>query len=523
MPSIRSFFCLLLTSSLLIAASGAFLLIPTKQFPDFGFFVWTMLIIIVDLLVIKVLFGKLRVTVFTVCCLASYLLLSFGFVISTKVHVLNVIFCMFTFTVLNLNLITDIFEKHMLPRYFFAAIVFLFSKIEGCIQWCTDLSHSFKLFKRRHDTLSKPFRGSFQTVILFLTIGVPVIVIAVILLSQANPFFSKWITTVLFIDISFTTWFGRLFFFLFAFIYFITDFYFYFRIKHQKDFSVEKQISLSPSFQQNWIRAGIITMVILNLFYLLFIVAELQYDLGNLQELLAKKGVSSYSHLAVARFWELIIVSGINLGIIYFLIYPFRQAKDSYSRLTKNSFLSASIVLMLNTMLLVISSWLRLQLYINGYGFSFSRYMGLCFLPVMIIIIILVVISFWAADCRKWYTIAFGLCILYFAAIVALPNNYIINHINLSLSRSDAIVVYDPLYTIPLRSKNDVMKYDGLPIALQLLKDDTSLTPAESKRINVAIANYKKSTKKSNWRSLNFMRLWIDSLIKEQNESHLTQ
>ena len=518
MPSIRSFFCLLLTSSLLIAASGAYLLIPANRFPDFGFFVWTLLIIIIDLVVIRIVFGKLRITLFTLCCLAAYLLLSFGFVISTKLHVLNVLFCMFIFTVLNLNLITDIFEKHMLPRYLSAALLFIFSKFEGCIQWVADCSRSTKLFKRRHGKISRPFRGSLQTVILFLAIGVPVIIIAVTLLSQANPFFSKWIKTALLIDISFKTWFGRFFFCFFAFIYFITEFYFYFRIKYQKNYSVEKQINLSPAFQLHWLKAGIITMVVLNLFYLLFVVAELQYDLGNLQGLLVKKGVSSYSHLAVARFWELIMVSGINLGIIYFLIYPFRRSQDTYSRLMKGSFLSASIVLMLNTTLLVISSWLRLQLYINGYGFSFSRYMGLCFLPVLIVIIILVIISFWAADCRKWYAICFGLCILYFAAIVALPNNYIINHINLSRAHNDAIVVYDPLYTIPQRNKNDVANFDGLPIALQLLNDKTTLSPADRKKINKAIENYKNSTKTSSWRSLNFMRLWINSLVNKQNE-----
>jgi hypothetical protein len=246
-------------------------------------------------------------------------------------------------------------------------------------------------------------------------------------------------------------------------------------------------------------------------------VAELQYDLGNLQGLLVKKGVSSYSRLAVARFWELILVSGINLGIIYFLIYPFRQSKEHCSHLVTRSFLPASVLLMLNTMLLVVSSWLRLQLYISGYGFSFSRYMGLSFLPVLIVIIILVIISFWAADCRKWYTHAFGLCILYFAVIVALPNNYLINRVNLALAHNDAIAVYDPLYTIPL-GNNDVMSYDGLPIALQLLEDDTTLTTAVRKKINKVVTDFHRSSKNTTWRDTNFMRSWINAIINKQTE-----
>jgi len=523
MSTFRSFFCVLFTSSLLIAASGAILLIPVSRFPDFGFFVWTMLIIIVDLLVVRFVFRKIRITFFTLCCLTAYILLSFGFVISTKIHVLNILFCMFTLTVLNLNLISDLFEVHMLPRYLFAFFIYIFTKFEGNIHWIKELLHSFTIFKRRHNKLSKPFQESFQPIILFLLIGLPVIIIAVTLLSQANQYFSQWIKTLIFIDISFSTLFGRLFFFLIAFIYFITEFYFYFRIKQQQEFSPDKHVTLSQSFQLNWIKAGAITMVFLNLFYLLFVVAELQYDLGNLQGLLVKKGISSYSHLAVSRFWELIMVSGINLSIMYFLIYPFRQSKDRCSHLVKNSFLTASLILMLNTLLLVISSWLRLQLYISGYGFSLSRYMGLSFLPVLIVIIIFVLISFRAANCGKWYSYAFGLCILYFAAIVSLPNNYIINRLNLSLARADAIAVYDPLYTIPQRNRNDVTNNDGLPIALELLKDDTSLTPACRKKITAAVDAFQKSSETTSWREMNFMRMWIASLLNKHHISNTSQ
>jgi hypothetical protein len=518
MSSPRSFIRLLCTGTLLIAVSGAFLLIPTKQFPDFGFFAWTMLIIFVDVLILRLVFGKLRITLFTVCCLTAYVLLSFGFVISTKIHVLNVLFCFFVLTVLNLNLVSDLFETHMLPRYFYAFFVFLFTKLEGCVQFVIDLSHSIKIFRRRHGTRSLPFHNSLPAVILFLAIGVPVIVIAVTLLSQANPFFAKWIKALIIIDISFSTLFGRFLFFIFAFVYFITEFYFYIRIKHQKEFVPDKQVILSPSFQRNWIIAGIITMVILNLFYLLFIVAELHYDLGNVEGLLAKKGVSSYSRLAVSRFWELIMVSGINLGIMYFLIYPFRQSREQISYSTKYTFLSVSVLLMLNTLLLVLSTWQRLHLYVSGYGFSFSRYMGYSFLPVLAIIVLLVAISFWTADCRKWYSYVFGLCILYFAVIVSLPNDYIINKFNLTLMHRNAIAVYDPLYTIPRRNRNDVMSYDGLPVALQLLREGTHLTPGARQEIDKAIERFQKYSENSTWRSRNFMRMWITSLINKQNK-----
>ena len=534
------FYTILFSSS--ISLFGSFLLIsPFSKFnlyslPDFACFIWVILILLGNLFLLYKIF-KLRINFFTSLLLLSYIVVSFGFILNLKNHLINFIFLIFILIVLNINLITSVFGKYFLSRYFLVSLIFLESKIEGVLKFRKNFCFELKNYlKTKSDSIK--IIPDWKIIKLFSLTGVPIILLVIILLQRANTGYLQWVTNYFFSFDFFQIFFFRLIFFIIALLYITSEIYFLFRIKELYKKIENSKINYSDEIQINWFKVGLVTMFLLNLFYLLFIVAELKYDFGSLSNLIIAKKFHSYSALAVSRFWELILVSFINLGIMYSLVGYFREQKLT-NKILKNSFLINIFFLAINTFFLIFSSYRRLSFYIDFYGFTTRRLLSYCFLPVLLIILFLFCLSFFIKKYQKCFQISFGILILYFAIFIALPTGYIVNKINFERFKDNKIIKFDPYYS----TNHD----DGLMVAIDMLiyddeqrkekKDNEpqvlydGMTFDQLKNldqlpeiINVSISDsfsiprmslmegingFLRKNKDINWRDINLMRSWI--------------
>lgn len=265
-----------------------------------------------------------------------------------------------------------------------------------------------------------------------------------------------------------------------------------------------------------------ITIFLLNIFYILFVVAELRYDISDIQSLLEKKGFDTYSEFAVSRFWELIWVAILNLGIIYTVAKPFKKAKF-VSKYISLAFLVNGGFLFLNTLFLMYSAHKRLSLYEEGYGFTNQRLLAHLFVFVLTIISCLLFSTLKIKKQSMLMRLSFGIVILYFSLYIMLPTDYITNKLNYVKLKNGDLIVYDPLYNTRneyyvnnVVSSNKINSDDGLFIAIDLLTDvNAKLSPIEQERLMMSLGDFLKQHEIDSWRETNISRILLTRKINK--------
>ncbi|MEI7511584.1 MAG: DUF4153 domain-containing protein [Candidatus Peregrinibacteria bacterium] len=484
-------FALALAVPSLVGILGMILLPPHLSHPSLGYTILALSILGANLFLLTRFFEKLHFSLFSGVLIFSYILLSFSFITTTKGGQMPFLFVLFSF--LNLHLIFPQLEKSFIPRYFWGVSEFIEQKMAGIFGFWkyfipasleTEPKNSFL----RTVTAFGPALG------IFLITGLPLILIIFGLLSSANSNFADIVHDIF--NFSFRSFFHYLLVFLFLFLYLISELFFVIHAQKKSEELEQKGNPLSEESQKKWIHASLITILGLNIFYAVFVFAEMGYDLGNVADLVEKKGYDSYSELAVNRFWELIIVCVLNLSFLFFLIQPFKDRQYSlfFSRL-----LSANIVfLFLSTVFLIFSSFQRLNLYINAYGFTDSRFLGYSFLPFLLIITVLSFSSLFVQNYHKYFQMAFGVFIFFCALFIAIPTDSLTNAINYQRAQSGEITVYDSLYA--LQGSDD--KFLIYPTLLK------SSRVSESEKLQLQ-AHLPAFTKENDWREFH----WVYSRI----------
>jgi hypothetical protein len=379
-------------------------------------------------------------------------------------------------------------------------------------------------------SVSKLKRG-LQAVLMFAVVGLPVILVVAGLLSASSNTFSDW--------------FGRFFDFnldggivflrvvatpIITWLLLAQGLYIFHLHKHRDELETNS-LTLSDSTRQSLGAALSLTIIVLNLFYLVFVIAQLRYDFGNLAQLIADQQLTSFSELAVARFWELIMVALINIGLLFL-------GGDSLRSLFKTQWLKLASqlnvgLLLVSTLLLIFSAWQRLSLYIGGYGFSHKRFSAYTFLPVLIVGALLIGAGvFYAHRQVLLQKVALSIAVLFFGLMLLLPNTLIVNQLNYSLYKSGNVTVFDPLYTvkvdeldykvarlkddgsIPAYYTNDVRDNDGLWVAAQLLRDadNTMTSQAQRDYLQSQIDIFVGESGDRNWREFNL----AEALLRRQ-------
>lgn len=118
-------------------------------------------------------------------------------------------------------------------------------------------------------------------------------------------------------------------------------------------------------------------LVIVNMIFALFIFSEISKLTGNFLQLPLKY---TYAKYAREGFFQLLFVTVINFGIIFYLLYKTNATKED--KLLKRLVL----LLIIFTIILIFNSYYRMFLYMYEYGFTILRTQVILFLLMELII-----------------------------------------------------------------------------------------------------------------------------------------
>lgn len=207
-------------------------------------------------------------------------------------------------------------------------------------------------------------------------IGVPIAIVILILLSSGDKYFSTFLNGIIgFVEelVSIDNIISNIFIFSWSFIILFSIF-----------FNIIKSINTNKrKFELKESNSSIAAtiLIIVNSAYTLFLISEISKLTTNFLNLPVEY---TYAEYAREGFFQLLIVTTINISIIAYFTYYTNLVKDN--KLVK-MLLS---VLTIFSLLLILNSYYRMFLYIGVYGFTILRLQVVLFLLMELILFIII-------------------------------------------------------------------------------------------------------------------------------------
>ena len=302
---------------------------------------------------------------------ATYFIFNNAFFNFINIFVLIILFA--------LMIILAVFEKSSLKLLIYK----IFSLILGSIEFFEEAVGSIieavvGVFKKRDKSKTKNVK--IGKIIKGLIVTIPILIVVLILLSSADSIFSNKLKDMLSTVFSFGIFesetyinlFFRLIIIIGITIYFIAILY-----NILEDKFCEKDVSETKPWKIDTIIGNTI-LTVLNLVYLVFCyiqISVLFMKIGDMQNF-------NYASYARQGFFQLMAVSIINFIII--LITSKRKEENKKINYTK----IMNLLLAVFTLIILFSSFYRMYLYEQAYGYTFLRLMVYFALITEIILII---------------------------------------------------------------------------------------------------------------------------------------
>lgn len=499
--------------------------------PSLGYLILSVIILVANLQVLNWL-NKLELDLLTIGLVILYVVSSASFIFSTKTPVFNVLLNLFLLVLININMILPkVWQSFLVKISYISLIHYWIQKIVGIPVTVIEAA-------KEGNGVSVPkfhVKNLLQIFLLFMIISLPTIFLVAALLSASSDTFSQILNDLTF-GLDWELFFVRLVYIAIVAGYFITEFSFSKSLAEDTEKIDEMSVKLPSDWKRSIGLVLALTIFTLNLFYVLFIFAQLQYDIGNLQELIAARDIDSYAALAVSRFSELIIVSLINIA----LIYLGRESLAEWAKSKTADILNKTniIFLLISTLLLIVSVFQRLNLYIQTYGLTYRRTSALLFLPFLVIVAVSIFVGLHYSKRRfQLDKVAFFAAITYITLLTSLPFTLIIAEYNYQSYERDKTQVFDASYTIPVEysdfayserlltlKSNDISDNDGLLTVITILEQDEygDLSINDKSKLKSLlkkrVGEFKEEVNESSdWRELNLMRAAIAKRINDAN------
>ncbi|HWQ45299.1 MAG TPA: DUF4173 domain-containing protein [Longilinea sp.] len=259
-----------------------------------------------------------------------------------------------------------------------------------------------------------PKRKIVGSLILGVILALPVVLVLTALLASADMIFSQRLQEffTLFDLEHLPEYLFRLFYVVFVTFLMAGSLLHAAAPKHIEDHPLKRQETIKPFL------GSIETMVILvsvTILFLIFVVIQFQYLFGG--EANINAAGYTYSEYAVKGFSELVAVAVISL-LLYQGLATISRRESSGQR---TAFTVFSALMMGLVLVILVSSFQRLALYENAYGFSRLRAYTHFFIP-WLGVLILAVIGLEIARRQRWFALSLLVCTVGFGATLAIVN-----------------------------------------------------------------------------------------------------
>jgi len=370
----------------------------------------------------------------------------------------------------DLRFIADIIKRIFVP---FGNILKPFTTFFGML--------SFDTGDKRKTVALKVFIG--------VIISIPLLAIIIWLLSSADIVFKN-----LFINIPFWTMFKHILIVLPISVYLFSFIFSIFKAKESNTGMVYGRIEWK-SFIDPTILLTVLTL--LNIVYIIFAVIQFRYLFGG--DAFMVPSSFSYAEYARRGFFELIVVTIINFGIL-FLSITFVKKENKRANNIIRSFLSALVIF---TFILLISAFYRMILYEMAYGFTYLRIFVQAFMILLFLLFIINLVYIWYS--RMPIISAYILCSLILFVSLNFANVDVIIARN-NINRYHSTGEIDTYYL-------ESLSYDAIPIIGELLD-------GQDEDIAAQIRNYFERKKKileeqNSWQGINLSKIKAQRIINK--------
>lgn len=267
-------------------------------------------------------------------------------------------------------------------------------------------SHATKLFANSNKSAQ---HEAWKKVLIGIAISIPVLFVVLQLLISADAQFERLIGML-----PELINFSPEYFIRFIIILFCTfGFFGYLQVL------LQRKIQIHPREESSVTLDGIITLTVLfllNLVYLLFIVVQFKYFFNG-----ALADGYTYAEYARRGFFELLFVTLINLTVTTIVI---TFTKNLIGALKKVMKLALSVLVLASGVLLV-SAFMRMNLYEEAYGYTFTRVLVVSFMIFLMVILAYTLVKIWLEKLSLFH-FYFIATLIYYAGINMVNLNQVV-------------------------------------------------------------------------------------------------
>lgn len=340
--------------------------------------------------------------------LCSIWLLSLSYFLNDNIlfHLLNIVLipCLVIF---HLVLVTS-------PKNFrwtqLAFVTYLFSRILEMFKYNTAFTRQVSKGLKRGADEDKLL--VWKKILVGVAISLPVLFIVLTLLMSADTQFERIIGGI-------PDWFkimdAESFFRIIIVLIYGSSFFGFMQILIHKKMNGMKQPEKSSTVYLDAIIA-ITVLVLINAVYVLFTIVQFKYFFGGQLQ-------ADYTYAEYARkgFFELLFVTMINLTILVAAITFVHYA----SKTTKRFMQSLLTILVLVSSVMLCSAFLRLSMYEDAYGFTFTRVLAHSFMIFLAVIFTYTLVKIWIEKLSLFH-FYFISALVYFTAITIVNVNQVV-------------------------------------------------------------------------------------------------
>ncbi|MCA9374701.1 DUF4173 domain-containing protein [Candidatus Dojkabacteria bacterium] len=387
------------------------------------------------------------------------------------------------------------------------------------LSWFGDLAAYIRHLKPSYIKNSR-FGYYGARVLLGLFVASPFILTFVLLLSSADAVFQQLVRDL--INKTFGRWFAD----FESFVVFVGKFFvalavgIYFSIynfslwnpksvlsKWLRKSSEKKEVIIKKSW--NVVTASSF-LFFLNLVFLTFVVVQSTYLFSGDNNVIGANAEFTYSEYARRGFLELVIVSGLVYLIGIILDLKVKATTQSQKLLFRTNF----IALILSTLVISISSQMRLFLVESVYGFTVVRIWGHAFTAVIAILLALLLVALIAENSQRFISKSISyLFIVFFALGLLLPVDNFVANLNYRRYKGNGKI--DVVYLLNLSTEASPVwfKVESDPTTSDLLKDAVR-SKIHSRAVEV--------TKDEAWFKLNIWDAYLKRNVEKLSDSAST-